>query len=47
MQAKFEANACTVYHPDHARRISETIMTIERRKVRELAALLAAPERHG
>ena len=43
MQAKFEANACTVYRPDHARRISETIMTIERRRVRELTALLTAP----
>jgi 2-methylcitrate dehydratase PrpD len=47
MQAKFEANACTVYRPAHAQRISETIMTIERRKVRELTALLTGPERHG
>ena len=49
MQAKFEANAGTLYPADHARRISETIMTIERRNVRELTALLTAraAARHG
>ena len=47
MQAKFEANAGTLYPADHARRISETIMTIERRNVRELTALLTAPATAG
>ena len=47
MQAKFDANAGTLYPADHARRISETIMTIERRNVRELTALLTAPAAAG
>jgi 2-methylcitrate dehydratase PrpD len=43
MQAKFEANATVVYTPEHARRLADTIMGVERRSVRELTALLAAP----
>jgi 2-methylcitrate dehydratase PrpD len=43
VRAKFEANACCLYPPEHARRIHETIMTLERRNVRELTALLSAP----
>jgi 2-methylcitrate dehydratase PrpD len=40
MQAKFEANAGAVYPLDRVRRIADTIMTVERRKVRELTELL-------
>jgi len=47
MQAKFYANAGTLYPADQARRISETIMTIERRNVRALTALLTAPATAG
>ena len=47
MQAKFDANAGTLYPADQARRISETIMTIERRNVRALTALLTAPATAG
>jgi 2-methylcitrate dehydratase PrpD len=43
MQAKFEANAGSLYPRDHARRISDTIMSIESRRVRALTALLTAP----
>lgn len=43
MQAKFEANACCLYSPEHARRIYETIMSIDQRHVRELTTLLTAP----
>jgi 2-methylcitrate dehydratase PrpD len=44
MQAKFEANAGCLYSPEHARRIHEIIMGIDQRNVRELTALLTAPE---
>ncbi len=47
MLAKFEANACTVYSQRHAGHLSETIMTIDRRSVRELTALLTAPHPHS
>jgi hypothetical protein len=43
MQAKFEANAGSLYPADRVRRIHDTIMSIELRRVRELTALLAAP----
>jgi 2-methylcitrate dehydratase PrpD len=43
MQAKFEANAGCLYSTRHARRIHEIIMSVERREVRELTALLTAP----
>jgi 2-methylcitrate dehydratase PrpD len=43
MQAKFEANAGSLYPADRVRRIHDTIMSIESRRVRELTALLAAP----
>jgi 2-methylcitrate dehydratase PrpD len=46
LQAKFEANATLVYPLEHARRVADTITSIENRRVRELTALLAAPRRH-
>lgn len=47
MQAKFEANADSLYSIAHARRMHETIMRIEQRNVRELTALLGAPATAG
>jgi 2-methylcitrate dehydratase PrpD len=47
MQAKFEANAGCLYSPEHARRIHKTIMSIDQRNVRELTALLTAPQTGG
>jgi 2-methylcitrate dehydratase PrpD len=43
MRAKFEANARSLYPADRVRRIYDTIMSIESRRVRELTALLTAP----
>jgi 2-methylcitrate dehydratase PrpD len=43
MRAKFEANARSLYPADRVRRIYDTIMSIESRRMRELTALLAAP----
>ncbi len=43
MRAKFEANARSLYPVDRVRRIYDTIMSIESRRVRELTALLTAP----
>ena len=37
MQAKFEANATVVYSPEHARQLADTVLSIERRSVRDLS----------
>jgi 2-methylcitrate dehydratase PrpD len=44
MRGKFEANAGCLYSPEHVKCIHETIMSIDQRKVRELTALLTAPQ---